>query len=91
MADKDIIYLERHTFLVPSDSGGQPYRVEIDAYKWGGKCGCKDHACRREPKLARGEKPSDKLRCKHVKDARQFYREMRAREAYLKACQEIGD
>lgn len=47
--------------------------VDLRDYWWNGGCGCEAFQMKYEPELARGAKPSDKLRCSHIKAARSFF------------------
>lgn len=73
MAERDIEPIDRFTYRVKSDSGGHYYHVDLEAYNFGGFCDCSDFKCRREPRLSRGEKPTDALRCKHIRAARTYF------------------
>jgi len=42
-------------------------------------------------KLNNGAKPSDKLRCVHIRAMREQYKLNKAAEAYLKAAKELGE
>ncbi len=72
--DVERIAGETFSFFVASESRAtSPHRVEIDAYHFNGACSCPDFKCRKEPKLSRGAKPSDELRCRHVRKARSYF------------------
>lgn len=54
-------------------SSGGNYRVCLNAYQWNGLCNCQDFTMRKQPELERGEPPSERLRCWHIKRARAYY------------------
>ncbi len=65
---------ETFTFMVSSRSRpSAPHRVEIDAYGFNGACSCESHKFRNEPKLCRGAKAEDALRCVHIRRARSYF------------------
>lgn len=71
-------------YRVNSESGKQPYFVDLLEYWGNGKCDCKDFACRHEPELARGDR-TERL-CKHIRWARQqFCRDVLHRMSELEA------
>lgn len=62
---------ERLVFMVESESGREPYRVDLTEYWGNGKCNCKHFECRMEPEVSNNkENVGDKNRCKHIKAAR---------------------
>lgn len=46
------------------------HQVVLDAYRGNGSCECEHFVCRLEPRLQKGELPSDVLRCSHIAEAR---------------------
>lgn len=67
---------EPFRFLVLSEKSpnNPPYLVDLQAYGWTGQCGCMDFATRHGPKAAAGER-GQRLRCKHIVTAREWFLE----------------
>ena len=65
---------ELFRFYVPSLSEpNYPRTVDLEDYQFNGACDCQRFKFNCEPKLSRGAAPEDKLRCRHLKDARSFF------------------
>lgn len=60
-------------FLVESASEPDPHLVCLGSYEGNGRCSCKHFACRLEPELRQGRKPSNRTRCKHILYARHYF------------------
>src|SRR5205814_7835687 len=60
-------------FRVASRSeSGTAYIVDLAAFGCNGRCECDDFKFRKEPKLWAGAHPSDALRCRHIRLARDY-------------------
>ncbi len=65
---------EYFRFLVGSRSSpGLEYLVDLESYRWNGKCGCIHFEINCEGKLMRGAEPCDGLRCAHIRRARSYF------------------
>lgn len=49
------------------------HTVDLEYYDWSGGCSCEAFQFNFAPKLERGAKPSDDLRCIHLKRARSYF------------------
>jgi hypothetical protein len=79
-----ITRMEGWRFLVPSSVLGQrDYLVDLAALNGNGECRCKDFATRHHTALKKGEPPSDRTRCKHIKAARREMLEIFVRDINL--------
>lgn len=62
---------ELFCYRVSSNSRpGQKHRVELEDYRWNGSCACEAFGFRYRKELENGSKPSNSLRCEHIKAAR---------------------
>lgn len=60
---------ERGRFWVGSESGAEPYLVDLEEFGGNGWCACKHFETRMQPKLVEAEERRAKapvLRCKHL-------------------------
>lgn len=63
---------ERGRFWVESESGAEPYLVDVEEFAGNGWCACTDFEKRKLPKLAEAEERRAKvpiMRCKHLEAA----------------------
>lgn len=61
-------------YMVRSKSRpGHTWLVDLSSYDFNGFCPCEAFTFRCGPELARGAKPSNKLRCSHIRSARSFF------------------
>lgn len=65
---------ETLVFWVASDSGQQPYRVDLTCYHGNGKCDCMDFQMRRVVELSKGQMPALRYECKHIRRAARYLR-----------------
>ena len=68
--------VDRGRFLVQSETrAGINHLVDVLAYRsdcdYNGSCTCESFQCNMEPKLKKGQPPSDALRCKHIRFVRE--------------------
>lgn len=60
-------------FFVQSRSiPGQRYLVDLESYHFNGQCGCQYFCFSLAPKLAAGVTPSERTRCAHIREAREW-------------------
>lgn len=62
---------ERARYHVESQSGEEPYLVDLLEYRRNGFCGCKHFATKIEPKWNAGEIPERRW-CKHIRAVRDY-------------------
>jgi hypothetical protein len=72
---------EPYSFWVLSSDGRNEYKVQLHLYNFNGWCGCQNYEFACWPELSRGAKPEDRLKCKHIKRARDFYLDKILRES----------
>lgn len=72
---------EPFSFWVKSSDGRNEYKVQLHLYHFNGWCGCQNYEFACWPELSRGAKPEAKLKCKHIKRARDYYLDKILREA----------
>lgn len=59
-------------FIVESETGNGAYLVELESNGLTGRCNCKQFECRLAPEIHAGAR-GEKVRCKHIIAAREFY------------------
>jgi hypothetical protein len=59
-------------FEVPSDSEPLDYVVDLGSWGGFGECGCPDHQIRNLPLIREGDR-DPRLRCKHLRRARESF------------------
>lgn len=59
-------------FEVPSDSRPVDFVVDLGAWGGFGECGCEDHQIRNLPLVREGDR-DPRLRCKHIRRARESF------------------
>ncbi len=65
---------ESMSFFVQSSTRlNLQHRVEIDAYGNNGACGCENFEIRCRGRLEKGAAPSNALRCRHIRAARDYF------------------
>lgn len=72
---------EPYSFWVKSSDGRNEYKVQLHLYNFNGWCGCQNYEFACWPELSRGANPEDRLKCKHIKRARDFYLDKILRES----------
>lgn len=80
---------EPFSYWVMSSDGQNEYKVQLHLYHFNGWCGCPNFEFACWPELSRGALPDQKLKCKHIKRARDYDLDRRMREQQQQQLQAV--